>query len=726
MSDAVTTGSVPTVTPRVDARAKADGSMPYAGDVALPGACHLALVRSELPHAAIRAIHVDEARRVEGVLDVFTAERVDPTVYGRSVHDIPILARGEVRYVGERVAAVVAETRAAAEAAAALVVVDYDPLPAVTDVEAALAPGAPVVQERAWELSGAVIGAHDPRNLQSIDRHGDEAAADAALASAPHVLDRTYTTPSGHAGYIEPHATLVTRDDDGRVHVWVTDKSPYKLRAELSRCLGLDPSTVVVHEVAIGGDFGGKGSYGEAILCTELNRLLGRPIRHLRRYGDDLVSPAPRHSLSLRVRLAADDDGTLLGFRFDVLADGGAYAGYKVRPRLDLHGLGEVASAYRIPATFVDARIVYTHTVPRGHVRAPGSPQAAFAFESALDELAAAIGCSPVDIRRRNLLRTGEPDPHGHEWAEVRALETLEAAVGAPREPVEVPSGCLTGVGLAVSSHDTPSKVGTALRLTEESDGTILVETPIPETGTGSHTVVRESIARALGVPSTAIRVRQAATDGLAQDLGVGGSRITASIARAAVVAGEAWAERGEESSVTVVVSDDDALHLNSYCVQIARVAVDPGSGRIHVLELLSAVDVADVVHEASHQMQIDGGALMGLGFACLEDLQVQDGRVWAASLGEFKIPSLADAPRLRTVLVPGAMGAGDANVKAIGELTNVPTAAAIANAVADATGIRLTDLPLRAETLWRELRRVGARPAQRSAPSTDPMEVRA
>ncbi len=689
---------------RVDARAKATGAAVYAADVHRDGECHVAIVRSDLPHARILGIDASEALALEGVLRIVTAEDVSPRLHGRSVRDIPILARDVVRHVGERIAAVVATSRSVAERAASLVRVDLEPLPAVLDANGAVAEGAPLVHDAAWDHERAVVTRDGPANHQSITLDGDPDAVDDALRSADHVVDLTLTTPSGHAGYLEPHATVVERDEDGVVHVWVTDKSPYRLRAELSHCLGLDPGDVVVHDVAIGGDFGGKGSYGESLLLTEVNRLVGRPVRYVKRYGDDLTSPAPRHALRMRVRLGADADGVLSGVRLDVLADGGAYAGYKVRPQVDLHAMSDVGSSYRIPAFHVDSRIVYTNTVPRGHVRAPGAPQAVFAFETALDELALAVGTSAAEIRRRNLLVDGDVNPQGHHFVEYRGLQTLEAALEASHDPVEVPEGLRLGTGIAVYDRPTPTRVGTSLRLTASDDGGVVVEVPMPDTGTGSHTAVREAVARELDLPRALVRVRQTTTGELAQDLGVGGSRVTASVARAAAVAGEAWRGRAGEPSVTVVVDGEDDKHVTSFCVQVVRVGVDPESGQVHVLDVVTAVDVAEVLNPAAHQMQIDGGTVMGLGFALFEDLQVEDGRVWAASLGEFKIPTVTDVPPLRTVLVEGARGVGSSNVKAVGELSNVPTAAAISNAVRDAVGIRITDLPLRAESVWRAL----------------------
>jgi CO/xanthine dehydrogenase Mo-binding subunit len=683
----------------LDAVAKLTGRAVYAGDVDLPGLCHVAVVRSPVPHARIVRIGAEEARSAAGVVGVFTGRDLGHLRYGRRVRDVAVLAVEETRFVGERVAAVVAESRIAAERAAALVTLDLEELPAVLDEEAALRPAAPAVHEAAWRYPGAVVAEADPANLQSRVRHGAAEAAERALAASAHVVDRAYTFAAGHQGYLEPQACVARVDADGRVHVWMANKSPYRLRAQLAECLGLDPGAIEVHPVAVGGDFGGKGSPMDAPLCVELARRTGRPVRLVHRYDEDLTSANPRHSGRIRVRLGCDPSGALTGLVADALFDGGAYAGFKPIPSVSLHGLEEPGSSYRIPAAAVDVRIAYTHTVPRGHMRSPGGPEAVFAFESALDELAASAGLDPIGMRRRNLLGSGETNPWGAAYVESRGLETLEAALRGVR-PLPVPAGWRHGRGVAI--YDRPTRPGrSSLRLRPSGAG-VVVETALPEQGGGSHTVLRDGLARQLGLDADQVEVRQVSTAELPPDDGVGGSRVTAALSIAVAEAAAAF-EAADREPVTVEVEPSNVPPVTSFCVQVAQVAVDPGSGQVRVLEVLTAVDVAGVVNPGAHLLQLEGGAAMGFGLACLEDLVIREGRVWAASLGEFRIPSAADVPALRTVLVEGGRGIGALDVKAAGELSNVPTAAAIANAVADAVGVRVRDLPITGEKVWNE-----------------------
>jgi CO/xanthine dehydrogenase Mo-binding subunit len=670
---------------------------------------HVALVRSLVPHARIVDIDTKQAAAADGVAGVFTAADVSPATYGRSVRDVPILARDKVRFTGERVAAVVAESRRAAEAAAALVEVTYDDLPAALSAEHAISPDAPAVHDQPWNYPRPAVSAADGHNVQSRVEHGSPGPAEAALTAADHVIDRTYSTPSVHHGYLEPQACVAAVQGD-RIRIWATNKSPYRLRAQLAECLGLDPASIEIEPVPLGGDFGGKGSPMDIPLCAELARLVGRPVKLVLRYAEDLTATNPRHPGRIRVQAGCDRTGRLTAVTVRALLDGGAYAGFKPLANASLHGIDDCTMAYDVPALHIESVIAYTNTVPRGHMRSPGSPQAAFALESALDELAAAAGLDPVGFRRRNLVPAGMPSVTGKVWAEARGAETLDAAIEqAGLSRAAAPPGWRHGTGIAVYAREAPGLAATSIRLVPAAGGRIRVEVPIPETGTGSHTVVRNRLAAELGIGPADVEVVHVATGELPGDPGVGGSRVTVGMSAALERAAQAWHDRSGDEPVVVQAGGDGPgspggpppAAVSSYCVQVVQVAVDPATGQVKVLEILSAVDVGQIIHPQGHQMQIDGGVIMGYGFACLEDLAEDDGQITAANLGEFKLASMNDAPVLRTVLLEGGQGVTSANVKPVGELTNVPVAAAVANAVADATGCRIRDLPVTAEKLF-------------------------
>jgi CO/xanthine dehydrogenase Mo-binding subunit len=693
---------------RFDARDKATGVTRYSADLPVPGALEVVLVRSPLAHAEITGVAAAPALAVPGVVAVITAADLPAGLAGRRVRDMPLLARRVVRFAGEPVAAVLAESRRAAESGALLVSADYRELPAVIDPQAALAGNAPLVHEAPWEYPGAVIDAGAGPNLQSVVAGGDPALVAQALAGAATVVTATYRTPAGHQGYLEPQTWVAFPAEHGVLRLWGTTKSPYRLRDQIAACLGVAPEMLQVDPVPLGGDFGGKGGVVDAAVCVALARHAGRPVRLVLRSAEDLTATDARHPAVIRVRVGCDHDGRLVGLDFDAVFDGGAYAAAKPIPSVNLHGALECALGYRLPCYAQRSRVAYTNTVPKGHMRAPGSPQTVFAIESALDELAAAAGISPVELRRRNLLETGEPDAYGHSWPQARGRETLEAAVAALSDAsgpalsgTPVPSGWAADTGLAMYGRPTPAPGPTSLSLTPLPGGRLELGVPIPETGTGSHAVARRLLATALRIDPAMVDVRQVATTVLPGDPGVGASRVTVGLSRAVARLAEAWMDSPQDGPVVVdlpVAADPPAL---SYCAQAARVAIDPETGQVRIVELVSAVDVASIVNPRAHQMQIDGGAVMGIGFACLEDLLEEEGQVWASSFGEFRLPTAADVPALRTVLVSGGRGIGPANVKAVGELTNVPVAAAVANAVADAVGVRVRQLPITAERVY-------------------------
>lgn len=694
---------------RVDGLAKATGAAIYAADVQRPGMLAAAVVRSPYPSARIVAVDTSAARALPGVHAVLTGADVGGALFGRRVRDVPILAQGVVRFAGEAVVAVAAEDRVIAERAAGAVRVEYEPLPAVLDPAEALSAGAPRVHDAPWEYPGAVVTADDPPNLQSRTfwSAGDDVSA--VLASSAHTVDLTFTTASQHQGYLEPQACVCEVGRDGRVHVWAANKSPYRLREQLATPAGLSPERFSVSLVPVGGDFGGKGAPMDVPLCAALARATGRPVKLVRRYSEDLMAANPAHACRARVLAGCDASGQLTALDVHLLWNGGAYAGYKPVPTVNLAGARGAGSSYRIPALRIESLVAYTHMVPGGHRRAPGAPQTTFAVESALDELARVAGIDPVEFRRRNLLRGDDVPPLGNRPAEVRGLQTLAAAVAAYR-PVAAPPGMRHGAGIAI--YDRGTGVGqTSLALRAEAGGGVTAFVSFPENGAGAHTVVREVVARGLGLTADQVGVEPLSTDELPPDSGVGGSRVTASAGEVAAraVASYLAARPAPGETVTATLEPGGMRRVTAYAVQMVQVAVDPETGRVLPLHVLSVHDVAEVVHPLGHRVQIEGGIAMGLSAALLEDLAVVEGRVTAANLGDFKLASQHDVPPIEVVLVPGGIGVGAANVKGIGEMGNVAIPAAVANAVRDAVGVRMCALPITAEAVRAALRGEGA-----------------
>jgi CO/xanthine dehydrogenase Mo-binding subunit len=735
---------------RVEGELKVCGQLMYADDLALPGLLYVAVVRSPYPHACISSITTEDAQKVPGVHLVLRGADVTGIWFGRAVHDVPILAVDKVRFAGEMVVAVAAESPTIAEEAAALVDVRYDPLPAVFDPMEALKPGAPAVHDAPWAYAGAARGPEAPVNLigRAISAVGED--VEAALAASDRVFEHTFRTQAQHHGYLEPHSCTVGVEPDGHVKIWSCNKSPYRLREQLSAAFGIPVRNFTLHTPAIGGDFGGKGSPMDIPLCLELARRTGRPVQMTMRYAEELMAAAPRHGSVTRVRVGVSRQGELQAMDVHAVFNAGAYGAF--RPSANFGA--RAASSYHIPAIRVVAERVYTNQVPGGNARAPGAPQFTFAVESMLDLVAREMGIDAFTFRRQNLLHDDEASPFDEHWLEVRALPTLDLAEQAYRPvfPKDAPPTVRFGRGIAVYDRATHAPQRTSLRLQLQADGSIEAQVAVMETGTGSHTMIRRVVADRLGLPLDQVIIRYVGTAHLPYDSGVGGSRVTISASEAAhlgvvefrqalqremakalgvpvqqmelraggiavdTISGRtldlpALAARG----VAVETLSDTGVGqaarggeheeaATSFCVQIAQVGVDVETGQVFLYEVLSAHDVADVLEPTSHQSQIEGGVVMGIGYALREDLGIEEGRVSAAHLGDYKMSNIADTSGMRVELLPGGKGVGTLNVKGIGEIPNVPTAAAIANAVADAVGVRIDTLPITAEKVLRAL----------------------
>jgi CO/xanthine dehydrogenase Mo-binding subunit len=735
---------------RVEGELKASGQLMYADDLALPGLLYVAVVRSPYPHARIISINAEEAGKVPGVHLVLTGADVAHIRFGRAVHDVPILAVEKVRFAGEMVVAVAAESGAIAEEAASLVDVQYDPMPAVFDPVEALKPGAPAVHDAPWSYAGAARGPEEPVNLigRAVSVSGGD--VETALAASDRVFEHTFRTQAQHHGYLEPHSCTVAVEHDGTVKIWSCNKSPYRLREQLGAAFGIPADNFLLHTPAIGGDFGGKGSPMDIPLCLELARRTGRPVQMTMRYAEELMAAAPRHASLTRVRVGVSRDGRLQAMEAHAIFNAGAYGAF--RPSANFGA--RTATSYRVPAIRVVAERVYTNQVPGGNARAPGAPQFTFAVESMLDLVAREMGIDPVTFRRLNLLRDGETSAFGDHWRDVRAVATLDLAEEAyrPAFPKDVPPTVRFGRGVAVYDRASHPPQRTSMRLRLQADGSIEVQVPVMETGTGSHTMIRRVVAEGLGLPLGQVVIRYVGTAHLPYDSGVGGSRVTISASEAAhlgVLEFRRALQRGMAQALGVpvhqmewraggigphtasgrtldlaalaaagltveTVSDtgtgqearggEHEEAATSFCVQIAQVGVDVETGQVFLYEVLSAHDVAEVLEPLSHQSQIEGGVVMGIGYALREDLGIEEGRVTATHLGDYKMSNIADTAGIRVALLRGGKGVGALNVKGIGEIPNVPTAAAIANAVADAVGVRIDTLPITAEKVLRAI----------------------
>jgi CO/xanthine dehydrogenase Mo-binding subunit len=429
-----------------------------------------------------------------------------------------------------------------------------------------------------------------------------------------------------------------------------------------------------------------------------------------------------------------------------VVFNSGAYGAFKPTPTVNLGGASHAGGPYRVPHIEIESLCVYTNTVPTGHMRAPGAPQVVFALESHLDMMAHELGIDPLELGLRNALEDGDRSPLGEHWRDITCKETLRAAARAA--PWDAPRPAGRGRGVALYERRPGGGRSTAT-LTIDADARVTLLTAVPDTGTGSHTVLQQVIAEELQVPLGSVTVEVGDTDTATFDAGAGGSRVTHAAGQATAAAAAALrgalielaarlldrapervalhdgafvAEDGariglaalmaragaiEEAPITRVGSYEPAAppDVTSFCAQIAEVEVDRETGQVTLRRLVTAHDVGTVLNPLTHQGQINGGVVQGIGQALMERLHVEDGAVVNLSLGDYKLPTVADIPELVTVLIETPRGPAPYQGKAIGEHPNVAVPAAIANAVFDATGVRLTELPVTAERVYVALR---------------------
>ena len=706
-------------------------------------------VRSPYAHALIRSIDASPARALAGVHAVLTGRDLPAHArFGRRLQDWPVLARDRVRFIGDRVAAIAAESRQLAEAAAALVSVDYEELRVVATPDEALNDTAPILHPDADEYRyfGGKRPAVPHPNVQGqvIVSVGSEEARAEAFRRAHRVFEHKFRTPRQHQGYIEPHACVVSIDADGTVRVVSTNKTPFALRSQLASTLGVPEERIVVDSAFIGGDFGGKGTSFDEYTCYFLARAAGRPVKAEMRYTDELGAGNPRHPAVLRLRTAVDEQGHFLAHESHIVFDGGAYAGGKPIDGLVVRGGLSTLTPYRVPHVRLELQSVYTNNVPCGHMRAPGEVQALFAGESHVDLIARELGIDPLDLRLRNAVRSGELTAPGEKVRESRVTEVLEAARKEirwddPRQPSR-------GRGLAVDiRHVGGGRTSMRFRLVPQ-EAKIEVLTGMVDQGAGAHTLIRRVAATALGVEPRRIVVRYGDTRTAPPDPGAGGSRVTHVIGQAALHGGQrlrdvlqdlaaeafGWptgevrleddrfVANGESASFeevvqrigrsgTVEVDGEYAEGMHGHdeggdfnaSVYAVEVEVDRDTGAVRVCNAVQVVDVGTVINPTAHQGQLNGGFAFGVGAALMEELRVDaGGRVAALSLGEYKLPTSPDMPPLRTMLLHTDIGPGPFGAKAVGEVTNSGVAPAIANAIHDAVGARVTELPLTAEKI--------------------------
>ncbi len=723
---------------------KVSGKALYAADLRLPGMLWGKVLRSPYPHANILNIDVAQARRVPGVHAVLTGQELPDRRVGRLLRDIPVLARDRVLFRGEKVAAVAAETLEAAEEALDLIEVVYEELPPVFDPLEAMHSSAPTLHPQMASYEGL------PQPVSTVNNvfaHNTWSKGDIAegFGAADRIFEHTFHAQLMHQGYIEPHACVVHVDDSGRAQIWANNKGPFMLRDQLAAVWDVPKEQIRVNPTSIGGDFGGKGSFMDVPLCYYLALHTGRPVKMIMDYIQELMAGNPRHPALITLKTGVTDDGRILAHQARTVFNSGAYGAFK--PRVYIGGASQSGGPYRIPHVHIDSYMVYTNNVPCGHMRSPGKPQVAFAVESHMDMMAKELGLDPYAFRLQNILKDGDTTPVGSNLQHIRAEETLrKAAEAAGWGRIEQKPN--VGIGIAIADQSQGAGQSSA-SVTIDADGQVKLFMSLWDTGTGAHTIMRQIVAETLTLPSQQVTLVMQDTDAIPFESGPGGTRVTYTAGQAAfgaaqdlrdkllAVAAELFEEPVDRIQLSQgrfmiaenpqrALSVEDVVKqaipptgepirgdmsvtstppgITSFCAQVAEVEVDPDTGQVTVKKIVSAHDVGTILNPLTHQGQIEGGMIQGLGYALMEELLTEDGQISTLSLGDYKIPTTNDIPELVTVLLEPGPGPAPYQSKGIGESSNIPVAAAIANAVADAVGGRIMDLPITAEKVFAAL----------------------
>src|SRR5574341_1498783 len=443
-------------TPRVEGEVKVSGQAKYAVDVTLPGMLWGKLLRSPIASGKIKRIDASRALALSGVRAVVTGEDCTGLKIGRRLYDMPILADGEVRFVGEKVAAVAADDELIAEEALNLIEVEYEETEPLLDPVEALKPGAKLLHPDVMSYKGLPKPLKEPTNDFVYVTWG-KGDLETGFRQADIIVENTFTTPVVHQSYIEPHSCVVSTAADGSAEFWSCSKVPYGVREQVANALKLPQEKLNFNPVYIGGDFGGKGDFMDLAVVYLLSKKARRPVKLVMDYEEEFTAGNPRHASIIKVKTGVKKDGTLVAHHMNFIFDSGAYGAFK--PNAFLNGPHLSAGPYKIPHVFLEEHMVYTNKIPCGHMRSPGDPQGFFANESQMDLLAKRLGMDRVEFRRKNLMRDGDVDPIGDEVVHIQAEETLQRAL--QEAGYQRPKGKNVGRGVALVQWTPAGGIGT-------------------------------------------------------------------------------------------------------------------------------------------------------------------------------------------------------------------------------------------------------------------------
>ena len=744
---------------RADYLEKVTGEAVFASDVAVPGMLHGRILRSTLPHARIRGIDASAALAMPGVVAVLTgADLVN--LGGRNPHwglylkDRPVIAIDRVRYVGDPVAAVAAVDEFTAEEALDAIVVDYEPLPFVTDADEAMQANAPLVHDKMVAHKDFYFrGGTNPVEGSNVFQHYQysHGEPEAAFAGAARVFEDRYSFPMVFHYAMEPHVVVADCREDS-LELWSCGQTPTAIQRVCSDLFGIPLARVRVHSPYVGGGFGGKASVKIDPLVAALSWKAKRPVRVCLSINESMLT-CRRLSAVVHLKTAIDAEGRLLAKSVRVVMNGGAYA--DTGPAVAIKSAVRAIGPYRFPHLKLEARAVYTNTVPGAAFRSIGGPQGVWATESQMDEIAAALGRDPVEYRLANMVEKGEcvrPDLRPLDVDLKGALRQAVAAMDKAAGPDS--PGRARGVAVAATDPGILPIGGAIVRL--KADGSVLVLANTVEIGQGARGALRTVAAQSLHQPMHRVSVAEPDTDTAPYDWGTGASRSTVIIGLAVELACEDITTQVREMAAQVLGGEPSAYSLGEEGVAgpqgvtsfrellrlfqgidsgeflgvgrvtpntkkggfalaplfwetaagISEIEVDEDTGEIRLARVVSAADVGRVINRKAAEGQDEGATVQGMGHALSEEYVYEDGQLLNGSLFDYHVPTLDESPReVVTLLIESGDGPGPGGARGMGEGAILPVAPAIANALARGYGVRVRELPLTPERVWRALR---------------------
>ena len=735
---------------RVDALDKLTGKALYAGDVSFPGMLHLKIFRSNRPHAKILQIRSDEAERHPGVVAVLTYKDIPGTnKIGFAQKDQPVLCDEKVRFIGDPVVLVTAETPGAAEEAISLIRVDYEDLPGVFNPEDALLPDAVKIHE-----SGNLL---QERTLIKGD-------AEQGLNSAEIVVTNTYRTQMVEHAYLEPEAGVASYEE-GKLTIWMPSKYSHADRSELAAVLGLPLNKVRIINATIGGYFGDKTSLSPGYYAALATLKTKRPSKMVYTREESFFATRKRHPFIIHYTTGATKEGRLLAVKVEITADTGAYGASG--PTVLLKSLVHAAGPYEIPNVLVREKFVYTNNPVGGSMRGLGVPQVAVAHESQMDILAKMLHMDPFEIRLKNGLKPGSLTATGQRLGEsVGLAETIKkvreeiSRKGTPKSSGSKSYAWGIGsmiYGIGLTGRSNPSTT----RIEADDSGRFILYLGIGDGGQGSSTVLTQIAAEVLQCQTEEIQLVAGDTD-CCPDSGItAGSRVTYIIGRSVQIAAEKLMELLQGIAASIMEVDPEELRFKNgffysrkplsrgvsvaqavrrlrkqggspvgegffepqlkaldpkttqgepmatyaFATQAALVSLDLDSGEVEVLSVVACHDVGRAINPSAVMGQIEGSISMGLGYGLMEEVVLEDGVIRNPRFSQYFIPTSLDMPEIASHFVETVEPSGPFGAKGVAEPALIPTAPAILNAICAASGIRVKDLPAKPEALWALLR---------------------